>query len=315
MAKLKKGRGRPKKDSAASTLPIFQILQFGRYRLRPWYSSPFPAEYFEGPEPGILYICEICLKYMCSPITFERHVPKCREKYPPGNEIYRKEDLSVFEVNGRYAKEYCQRLCLLAKMFLDHKTLYYDTESFLFYILIKWLPHPDAKSSWQVRDLYSWSFVGYFSKEKVSPSDYNLSCIMTLPHHQRKGYGFFLMDFSYLLSKREGKLGTPEKPLSDLGLVGYVKYWSVVISDVLLEITDARHGQVSPQDIAEKTSMTVNDVFATLEHLKAIVWRSDTNDYRICPSRQLLEAHRQKRNSYLRADPAHLKWVPYTCTR
>ena len=30
---------------------------------------------------------------------------------------------------------YCQNLCLLAKLFLDHKTLYFDVEPFLFYVL------------------------------------------------------------------------------------------------------------------------------------------------------------------------------------
>jgi hypothetical protein len=50
---------------------------------------------------------------------------------PPGNEIYRRAHLSVFEVDGNTSKIYCQNLCLLAKLFLDHKTLYYDVEPFL----------------------------------------------------------------------------------------------------------------------------------------------------------------------------------------
>ena len=43
--------------------------------------------------------------------------------------------------------------------------------------------------------------VGYFSKEKHCLQKYNVSCIMTMPHCQRKGYGRLLIDFSYLLSK------------------------------------------------------------------------------------------------------------------
>ena len=47
------------------------------------------------------------------------------------------DDLSVFEVDGNVNKIYCQNLCLLVKLFLDHKTLYYDVEPFLFYVLTR----------------------------------------------------------------------------------------------------------------------------------------------------------------------------------
>lgn len=80
------------------------------------------------------------------------------------------------------AQIYCQNLCLLAKMFLDHKTLYYDVEPFLFYVMT------------EVDELGA-RFVGYFSKEKRS-IDNNVSCIMTLPVRQRKGWGQLLIDFS-----------------------------------------------------------------------------------------------------------------------
>lgn len=48
--------------------------------------------------------------------------------------------------------------------------------------------------------------VGYFSKEKSSEEGYNLACILTLPCYQKKGYGKFLISFSYELSKLEGKV-------------------------------------------------------------------------------------------------------------
>lgn len=46
---------------------------------------------------------------------------------------------------------YCQNLCLLAKLFLDHKTLYFDVEPFVFYILTE-------------VDRQGAHIVGYFSK-------------------------------------------------------------------------------------------------------------------------------------------------------
>lgn len=111
---------------------------------------------------------------------------KCGLFQPPANEIYRHECLSVFEVDGHINKLYCQNLCLLAKLFLDHKTLYYDVEPFLFYVLTK---NDDQGSH----------LVGYFSKEKHCQQKYNVSCIMTMPQYQRQGFGRFLIDFSKLV--------------------------------------------------------------------------------------------------------------------
>ena len=76
---------------------------------------------------------------------------KCGLFHPPANEIYRHDGLSVFEVDGNASKMYCQNLCLLAKLFLDHKTLYYDVEPFLFYVLTR-------------NDEWGCHLVGYFSK-------------------------------------------------------------------------------------------------------------------------------------------------------
>uniref|UniRef100_A0A7N5ZZC1 histone acetyltransferase n=1 Tax=Anabas testudineus TaxID=64144 RepID=A0A7N5ZZC1_ANATE len=227
------------------------IIEFGKYEIQTWYSSPYPPEYSRLQK---LYLCEFCLKYMRSKNILQRHTKKCGWFHPPANEIYRKDNLSVFEVDGNVSKLFCQNLCLLAKLFLDHKTLYYDVEPFLFYILTK-------------NDEKGCHLVGYFSKEKLCQQKYNVSCIMIMPQYQRQGFGRFLIDFSYLLTRQEGQAGSPEKPLSDLGRLSYLAYWKSVILEYLYKHPD-KH--ISVKGISRATGMCPHDIAATLQQLGMI---------------------------------------------
>lgn len=234
-------------------------ITIGEYDINVWYYSPFPGRYGTVER---LYMCEHCLKYMAKPQTYKRHVEKCPYHFPPGMMIYKDEErhLAFFEVDGEDAKMYCQSLCLLSKMFLDHKTLYYDVEPFYFYVLCEY----NWNEKWQGDDYH---IVGYFSKEKASPDGYNLSCLMVLPHHQRKGYGKMLISMSYELSKIEGIPGSPEKPLSDLGLVSFKSYWTASILEELFKSVEIP----SIQELTLKTGIIKEDCVSTLDSLGLIV--------------------------------------------
>ncbi|KAL7063460.1 hypothetical protein AAHC03_01849 [Spirometra sp. Aus1] len=194
---------------------------------------------------------------------------------------------------------YAQHLCLLAKLFLDHKTLYYDTDPFLFYVLCE-------------TDSRGYHIVGYFSKEKESSEDYNVACILTLPPYQRKGYGKLLIEFSYELSKIEGKLGSPEKPLSDLGLLSYRSYWAMTLMDIFLSTKPSEPGQepaISINEIVERTSMKRDDVIATLSYLNVLYYVK--GQYLIFLSKENLELHKRAVSKRLvRVDPSCLSWKP-----
>ncbi|GER38713.1 histone acetyltransferase [Striga asiatica] len=329
-------------------------VELGRYEIETWYFSPFPPEYNDCTK---LFFCEFCLNFMKRKEQLQRHMRKCDLKHPPGDEIYRNGTLSMFEVDGKKNKVYGQNLCYLAKLFLDHKTLYYDVDLFLFYVLCEC-------------DDRGCHMVGYFSKEKHSEESYNLACILTLPPYQRKGYGKFLIAFwiglqisieeiksrftclcdaiqannftllylltssdslqllsiktnlqtvctencltkslnlaAYELSKKEGKVGTPERPLSDLGLVSYRGYWTRVLLDILKK----HKGNISIKELSDMTAIKAEDILSTLQSLELIQYRK--GQHVICADPKVLDRHlKAAGRGGLEVDVSKLIWTPY----
>ena len=347
----------PARSKQAGPPSKIKCINFGQYEIDTWHAAPYPEEYSRNKH---LYICEFCLKYMSSDYVAWRHKLKCSSKSPPGDEIYRNNvtnpetgietTLSFFEVDGRRNPLYCQNLCLLAKLFLGSKTLYYDVEPFLFYIMTE-------------NDEFGCHFVGYFSKEKrgcgppppmnphtsfdnsqdvsvdagasadvegttadpaLSNPGNNVSCILVLPVHMRRGFGRVLIEFSYLLTKVEGRTGSPEKPLSDMGLVSYRSYWRTVLCQLLTryrdgaagaagaaEATQSRH--ISIARIAKETGMTPDDIISTLEALRFLVRDPVTGQYALRLDfdymKEYVDKHEKKIT--IRIDPKRLCWTPY----
>lgn len=282
--------------------PASQIeyIDFGAYQIDIWYAAPYPEEYSRNKA---LFICEFCLKYMESDIVAWRHKTKCPWKHPPGDEIYRDGKIMIFEVDGRKNPLYCQNLCLLAKLFLGSKTLYYDVEPFLFYVMTEY-------------DELGCHFVGYFSKEKRPSSLNNVSCILVLPIHQRKGYGHLLIDFSYLLTRVEKKTGSPEKPLSDMGLVSYRNYWRLVLCYFLQRFEPS--GRIpSVKAISDEMGLTPDDVISGLDAMGTLVRDPITGTYamKLQPEyyKEVIRQHEAK--GYAKLNPKGLVWTPFVMGR
>lgn len=147
---------------------------------------------------------------------------------PPGTKVYDHGGYSVWEIDGEEHKLFAQNISLFAKLFVDHKSVFFDVASFLFYILTFTDPNdPDH-----------YHILGYFSKEKLSWDANNLACILIFPPYQHKQLGKLLMGVSYKLSGWErdaGLIGGPEKPLSEMGQKSYIRFWEERLARYLLK--------------------------------------------------------------------------------
>lgn len=249
-----------KRDLKVPTQPLKELMLtkifIDQKQLKPLFYSPF------NNISDRLYVCQYCFSYYSEKISLDRHKMKCNRACK-GNLVYSKNKHQIYEVDGEFDTLTCRNLCLVAKCFLDHKTLYYDVEPFVFYLFYE-------------KD----NFIGYFSREKFS-NKFNLSCIVVLPCYQGKGYGYFLIDFSYVLFQIFKKKGTPEKPLSDQGLAVYKKYWKYKVYGYL----QAKTEKISISKIGTALGMTNSDVIFALELLDFLDYKD--REYSIHVSKRL----------------------------
>ena len=78
-------------------MKTIEFLQYGDTLIETWYYSPLPKEY----HGRVLYTCPFCLCFYNRKIELEMHSERCTVRCPPGDEIYRDETLSIFELDGK----------------------------------------------------------------------------------------------------------------------------------------------------------------------------------------------------------------------
>ncbi|PSR74883.1 acyl-CoA N-acyltransferase [Coniella lustricola] len=183
---------------------------------------------------------------------------------------------SIWQVDGEDEPLFCQNLSLFAKLFLDNKSVFFDVAGFHYFLLVHTTPPPPRRSADHERDQDqdqdqtrseseadprppTHQVVGFFSKEKLSWDNNNLACILIFPPWQRKGLGALLMGVSYEISRREGCLGGPEKPISDLGKKGYKRFWGGEIAAWLLGLDSASSGAGGSKGEEEEVVVDVEE--------------------------------------------------------
>lgn len=150
----------------------------------------------------------------------------------------------------------------------------------MFYVLT--IEEPDESGVWNTP-------IAFYSKERTNSYN-NLSCIITYPPWQQKGYARILIDHSnviltasaallgsmlkvsppptqkkkgYAKSRELNAPGGPEQPLSDLGTSSYLRYLERWLKDVFKEI----RGYISVRELADATGIRMDDLIAVLAHM------------------------------------------------
>jgi hypothetical protein len=154
---------------------------------------------------------------------------------------------------------FAQNLSLFAKLFLDTKSVFYDVTTFMYYTLC--ISDPSTPS-------IPPRVVGFFSKEKLSWDSNNLACICVFPPWQRQGLGQILMSVSYELSKWDGRLGGPEKPLSELGRKAYVHFWSATIARYIM--AKDKNEDITVRLMSEETFIMPEDIISTMKDMSLL---------------------------------------------
>lgn len=249
-----------------------KILQEGRFK--PTFTSGENDLWLDE-----IYVCQHCFKYSSNRRLLQEHKLHCKlnDKYPRiGRLVYKDDERSclIVHVRGYQERLFCQNLSLFSKLFLDDKSVFYNVDSFDFFIVYGL---DDQKRSY-----FSGKYLpmGYFSKELLSwENNNNLACICVFPPFQGRHLGWLMVEFLYALAKvTPGQLESgPEFPLSASGKSIYFNFWSRKLVPFLYTYIERRQ-EFTLGDLASETGFRKEDIFLTLQYMKVLVHNEQNPD-------------------------------------
>lgn len=124
-----------------------------------------------------------------------------------------------------------------------------------------------------------------------------------------------------MLSKVEQKTGSPEKPLSDLGLLSYRSYWLYAITEFILQYYDYRsyddlkrylnkdvNLHCSLSQLVEKTRIKKEDLISTMTSFG--IARQTATGTQIILSLGMIEKYFKDKDRRRHVDSKYLCWQP-----
>jgi len=102
----------------------------------------------------------------------------------------------------------------------------------------------------------------------------------------------------------EHKVGSPEKPLSDLGKLSYRSYWT----HTLLTLLKENPADMSMKELSTRTGIRPEDIISTLHSLNMIrLWKGQ---HIICVQQVVMQQHLDTGRKLNLCKPECLSWEP-----
>jgi hypothetical protein len=256
----------PDPQMLETSMNTYCEIRYLCFSFRPWFTVDFTILGTVSPPESIwaysAHICHRCLQAFFSMDDLEQHLNCfCQQRHPPGDVIYAKKGtighLRTGEIHARYVdgavhQQYCRRLALLTKGFVESKVLTNDVDIYEFIVVtvsrntIMSLSHSKNKEACDNYDSEKWCgdlVCGYFCRIKHH-ADHSLACLSVFPPFQGTGVGGLIISLSYYLtSQRQSRCGCTEfcgvsggtvsTPWSYMGQRALFSYWRKALQKIL----------------------------------------------------------------------------------